>query len=138
MKKNQIPFCPNCGQQKNVEPLSEYLKSWKCINCNIRFDFSKLDPNFKNRMNPENSILRTVLDPARKVTIYENILDPARKIKIELLKDELKITGDENALTGLFNASKLAKDFNLATDKQAKIKKSSTDFKSGSFGNIEE
>jgi hypothetical protein len=75
MTQKQTPFCPKCGKKENIKSLSEYLESWKCTDCSIRFDFSKLDPNIIYG----DSLIRTQLDPSRKI-----VLGPSRKVVLGL------------------------------------------------------
>lgn len=87
MARNIIPFCPKCGRKDNVESQSEYLNSWKCGLCLIRFDFSEIDVNIALKSNLTKYFL---LDPPRKFivdTSMKSITGSDRIIDIKLSKN---------------------------------------------------
>ena len=120
MKKRNQPFCPKCGKQDNVETLSEYLKTWQCLSCGIRFDFSPLVSTTTQRRPVQATFSNSIiLDPARKVSEFTHVLDPVAKLKVEALKDKFKITADEKTLNKLIDTNRLKNEFYLNISKKA-------------------
>ena len=101
MKAKKRPFCPKCGKNEFVSILSAYLETWKCVSCQIKFDFSDLGPVIFLDENIEPVTTAEAdyptLDPVR-IDGYWPVIGPATKIYFEQGKNRVRLTADMESL----------------------------------------
>jgi len=106
-KRTSKPFCPNCGDQKQVKKHTDYFDfwKWKCTVCDIAFNYSKLsESKTPYGLGIDPSTIH-VIDPS-KLSDYR-ILNPARKIFFEQHAGKIRIAADVKSFKSLLDSPEI-------------------------------